>query len=129
VLGDLPLVATGIRHVGKECNELEEHQAGIVDEAERQLEYDDSFLAGLRAVLQVMSTQTIAKAIGHNPRTIRRIKAGDGRPGAKLLKRLVVLAGSQARSALEAAGHPRPVDDVDALILRRHASETTKLIN
>jgi hypothetical protein len=38
VLRDLPVIVTGIKHVGKEGNELEEHRAGLVSEAERQLE-------------------------------------------------------------------------------------------
>jgi hypothetical protein len=52
LLHDLPLVVSTIRHVGKEGNELEAHQAGLVTESERQLEYHDLGFEDLVAALQ-----------------------------------------------------------------------------
>jgi hypothetical protein len=80
LLGDLPLVVSGIRHVGKEGNELEAHQAGLLTEAERQLEYHDSAFEDLIVDLRQIPTKTIADATGYNPRTVRRLKRGEFRP-------------------------------------------------
>jgi hypothetical protein len=80
LLQDLPLVVAAIRHVGKEGNELEAHQAGLLTEAERQLEYHDSAFEDLVARLQQIPTKMIAEATGYNPRTVRRIKRGEMKP-------------------------------------------------
>jgi len=80
LLGDLPLVVRGIRHVGKEGNELEAHQAGLLTEAERELEYHDSAFEDLVAALQKIPPKVIAEATGYNPRTVRRLKRGEFRP-------------------------------------------------
>jgi hypothetical protein len=42
LLTDLTMIATRIKHVGKEGNELDEHEAEVIDEAERTLRYRDS---------------------------------------------------------------------------------------
>jgi len=78
----------GIRHVGKEGNELETHRAGLLTEAERQLEYHDSAFEDLVAKLQKIPTKVIAEATGYNPRTVRRLKRGEFRPNPKRLEGL-----------------------------------------
>lgn len=88
LLQDMPLVVSGIRHVGKEGNELEAHQAGLVSEAERQLEYHDSAFEDLVAKLREIPTKVIAEATGYNPRTVRRLKRGEFRPSPTRLQRL-----------------------------------------
>jgi hypothetical protein len=80
-----------IRHVGKEGNELEAHRAGLVTEAERQLEYHDSTLEDLIAKLQQIPTKVIAEATGYNPRTVRRLKRGEFKPSAERLADLTRL--------------------------------------
>ncbi len=67
-------MVAGVRHVGKEGNDLETHQAGLVTEAERQIEYHDSSFADLVAKLQQIPTKVLAEATGYNPRTVRRLK-------------------------------------------------------
>jgi hypothetical protein len=79
------------RHVGKEGNELEAHRAGVVMEAERQLEYHDSAFEDLIAALQVMPTKAIVEATGYNPGTVRRLKHGEFRPKKCSLRRVVEL--------------------------------------
>ena len=92
MLRDLPVVVTRIKHVGKEGNELEEHRAGLVSEAERQLEYNDSWFEDLVAALRSISTQAIAQATGYDRRTVRRLKRGEFRPSAKPLQTLLSIA-------------------------------------
>jgi hypothetical protein len=59
---------------------VEAHRAGVISEAERQLEYHDSTFEDLIAKLQEIPTKVIAEATGYNPRTVRRMKRGDFRP-------------------------------------------------
>jgi hypothetical protein len=98
LLGDLPLVVSGIRHVGKEGNELEAHQAGLLNEAERQLEYHDSAFEDLLAKLKKIPTKMIAEAIGYNPRTVRRLKRGQFRPSATQRNKLDELLHNSSTS-------------------------------
>ncbi|HEV2125517.1 MAG TPA: hypothetical protein VGW38_22425 [Chloroflexota bacterium] len=79
LLQDLPLVVSGVRHVGKEGNELELHRA------ERQLEYPVSALEDLIAALRKIPTKVIAEVPGYNPRTVRRLKRGQFRPSSERL--------------------------------------------
>jgi hypothetical protein len=94
----LPLVVSGIRHVGKEGNELEAHQAGLLNEAERQLEYHDSAFEDLLAKLKKIPTKMIAEAIGYNPRTVRRLKRGQFRPSATQRNKLDELLHNSSTS-------------------------------
>jgi hypothetical protein len=100
LLHDLPLVISSIRHVGKEGNELEAHQTGLVTEAERQLEYHDSAFEDLVAALQQIPTKVIAEATGYNPRTVRRLKRAEFRPSAVRLRTLVRLVMAQSAPCL-----------------------------
>ncbi len=93
LLHDLPLVVGSIRHVGKEGNELEAHRAGLVTEAERQLEYHDSAHEDLIAKLQQIPTKVIAEVTGYNPRTVRRLKRGEFRPSVEQMLKLRALTG------------------------------------
>ncbi len=86
---------TGIRHVGKEGNKLEAHQAGLVTEVERQLEYHDSSFTDLIAVLQGIPTRVIAEATGYNPRTVRRLKRGEFRPSVERLAAALTIGFGQ----------------------------------
>jgi hypothetical protein len=69
-----------VTHVGKEGHELEAHQADLITEAERQLEYHDSSFEDLVSALQRIPTKVIVEATGYNPRTVRRIKRGEMKP-------------------------------------------------
>jgi hypothetical protein len=89
---DLLLELSNIQHVGKEGNELEAHVAGLVTQAERQLEYHDSALEDLITALQRIPTRVIAEATGYNPRTVRRLKRGEFRTSVVRLETLVGLA-------------------------------------
>jgi DNA polymerase III epsilon subunit-like protein len=89
LLHDLPLVVSTIRHVGKEGNELEAHRAGVISEAERQLEYHDSTLEDLIAKLQQIPTKGIADTTGYDPRTVRRLKHEEFRPSNGRLRKLM----------------------------------------
>ena len=88
LLADLPVHATRIKHVGKEGNELDEHDAGVIDEMERQLEYHDSEFDDLVRMLREIPTKVIVEATGYNERTVRRLKRGEFRPRPERLTRL-----------------------------------------
>ncbi len=72
---------------------MEAHQAGLVTEAERQLEYHDSSFADLVSALQRIPTKVIAAATGYNPRTVRRLKRGAFRPSERYSKKIGALIG------------------------------------
>jgi hypothetical protein len=80
LLGNLAIVAAPIKQVGKEGNELDEHDAGVIDESERQLEYHDSEFDDLVRALREIPTKVIAEATVYNDRTLRRLKRGEFRP-------------------------------------------------
>ncbi|MDP9365599.1 MAG: hypothetical protein M3Q10_15485, partial [Chloroflexota bacterium] len=115
LLQDLPVVATGVKHVGKEGNDLEEHRAGLVTEPERQLEYDDSFLDDLARVLADMETADIARQTGYDRSMVRRLKRGECRPSAERLPGVLAVAARHARSTLAVSGLPTPDTDADAV--------------
>ncbi len=93
LLTDLPIVATRIKHVGKEGNELDEHEAGVIDDAERTLEYHDSEFDDLVRKLRTIPTKRIAEATGYNERTVRRLKRGEFNPSPERLRTLRDLIG------------------------------------
>jgi hypothetical protein len=65
---------SGIKHVSKQGNDLEEHRAGLETKAERQLKYHhDSRLEHLAAALGQTPTQVIAEPADYNQRTVRRL--------------------------------------------------------
>ncbi len=117
LLGDLPVTVTGIKHVGKEGNDLDAHKAGLVTEAERQLEYHDSFYDDLARVLQDMGTAEIARVTGYDLSMVRRLKRGECRPSAERLPDMLAIAASHSRACLIASGLPAPQDDTDAIAL------------
>ncbi len=96
LLHNLPLAVSSIRHVGKEGNELEAHQAGLVTEVERQLEYHDSSFDDLIAALQQIPTKVIVEATGYNPRTVRWLNRGKFQPSERRLGVLCTLCGIQS---------------------------------
>ncbi len=96
LLQDLPVLVMGIKHVGKEGNDLDAHKAGLVTEAERQLEYHDSAFEDLVAKLREIPTKIIAEATGYNPRTIRRLKRGEFRPSGERLPSIIALIRDEA---------------------------------
>lgn len=91
LLYDLPVSVDRVKHVGKEGNELDAHRVGIVDEAERQLEYHDSWYEDLVAALRAIPTKALVEATGYNPRTVRRLKQGEFCPSADYLRRVRAL--------------------------------------
>jgi hypothetical protein len=111
----LPVVATGVKHVGKEGNDLEEHRAGVVDEAERQLEYGDSFLDDLARVLADMGTADVARQTGYDRSMVRRLKRGVCRPSAERLSGVLAVAARHARATLARRPLPTPEVDADAI--------------
>ncbi|MDP9354987.1 MAG: hypothetical protein M3R02_06830 [Chloroflexota bacterium] len=110
LLHDLPVLVAGIKHVGKEGNELEAHRAGLVTEAERQLEYHDSFYDDLAHVLRAMGAAEIARETGYDRSMVRRLKRGECRPSAERLPNVLAIAASHARMKLSHLA-PRLVDD------------------
>ena len=92
LLRDLAVVVTGIRHVGKESNDLEEHKADVVEEEERQLEYHDSAFDDLVRSLRPYPTKVLAEATGYDPWTVRKLKRGEFKPSERRLSKLVAVA-------------------------------------
>lgn len=75
-LCDLPVATAYIKHVGKEGNELDELDAGLIEEWERNVEYHGSELDDLVRLLRDIPTKLSAETTGYNARTVRRLKRG-----------------------------------------------------
>ncbi len=115
LLHDLPVLVAGIKHVGKEGNELEAHRAGLVTEGERQLEYHDSFYDDLARVLRDMGTADLAQQTGYDRSMVRRLKRGECRPSSERLLGVIAVAARHTRSRLSADGHQGPMKDSEAV--------------
>lgn len=112
-----PVRATTFVYIGKEANEIDDVEAGLIhDLAEVQLVYgspnaDD--WEEIRRELMQIPTGALVELTGVNRKTIQRTKRGQTRPRAETLDllRRVVLARRRLRGSGEAAG---TVPDRDA---------------
>jgi len=109
-----PVTATRLVHVGKEANELEEIQAGVIRDAGEVLNEhlaEGVWFAVVVPVLQRMKRAALRTHLSGS--RISKLRAGALHPGRKALASLATVAGDFAREQLRAAGVVPPVDPID----------------
>jgi hypothetical protein len=108
LLTRLHVVALGSpRYIGKESNELEDVEAGIVGDADSvYVTYTDREreLALLRTVLSTLPRRPLAGAAGIDERSLRRIISGQSTPTAKHRNRLLTAVTLELARRLAPAG-------------------------
>ena len=101
LLGRRPVVAAGVRHIGKESNRLEEVEVGLVRQFdEAYVEYRDergeweAALPALRKLRDEQGWRPLAKASGLSERALRYALNGKMMPHPRARGRLIALFGS-----------------------------------
>jgi len=115
-LSDLPLVATWVRLVGKEANEIEQIDAGVMEtEAERMLMYDDGEWEAIQRVLKMVPTKDLQRMTGYSRSMVKYVKTGERRPRFDDRPRIASIASTYARERLVTLGYDCSADDWEAL--------------
>ncbi len=109
------VTATHITYIGKESNELEDVEAGVIHDPDEVLtEYYDARRGPLQTLaipaLRGRSDKDIGQAIGCHPRTVKKILSGRSTPRPEHRDALIAFAGTVARKALEEWGISTPAD-------------------
>lgn len=90
LLSRRPIIATEKRYIGKEANELEWVEAGLVDELEEVLTvYERDSWEEVRAILATMPVARVIAETGYNRRQVYYLLNGQRRPSAERLRALV----------------------------------------
>ena len=119
VLGRRHIWVAEIVHVGKEANDIELVQVGLVqDEDEVLTTYVQDIRDILPEVLALIPARTIQEATGCSRREAFYLRKGKRRPRTRLLRRLIPLAGDFARDELKRLGEPNTPDN-DKQAIRR----------
>jgi hypothetical protein len=106
-----------IVHIGKEANDLELIQAGLVSNEDEHLNtYEQDIRDMLPGVLKLIPVPQIMEATGCSRRMAFYWRSGQHKPRRRQQSRLLPLAGRIAREQLEQAGAPNvPPDDRQAI--------------
>lgn len=115
-----PVNVATITYIGKESNQLEDAQAGLVSDLDEILsEYPDTrrdpFDRLVRPVLHELPVKPTAVAAGVSERTIKGVRAGTTRPRRSTRERLISFTAEYTREELHADGVQAPRDDLAAL--------------
>lgn len=115
LLARRPVTATRLVHVGKESNELESREAGLVHDLEEVVnEYvtSDRWQDYVLPILRNLSRSQL-REWGLSGANVSRVKAGSFRGTARTRTRLTVLTGDLARERLREEGTTPPADPID----------------
>lgn len=112
-----PITVAWITHVGKESNQLEEVEAGLIhDPDEVYTEYPDSAHDPWRTlvlpVLKRMTRKEIVRLTGLCETQVQAVRNGRARPHDRNREALVHAAGQFARRQLQGLGIEPPMGDV-----------------
>jgi hypothetical protein len=127
LLGRRPVLAAGVRYIGKESNSLEDTKAGRIFDLDDVLnEYrgeDAEWPESVQWVLRQIPKVQLAEETGLSERTVAA--ARNGRPPHPRNRMLLIrAAGAHARGQLHASGLVAPMSDADACeIFHTHAGE------
>jgi hypothetical protein len=81
LLFDLPIVAKWVRLVGKEANEIEQIDAGLMEtEAERMIVYEEGEWSAIRRVLRTIPTKDLQRITGYSRSMVKYLKNGARKP-------------------------------------------------
>jgi hypothetical protein len=108
-----------VTHVGKESNQLEAVEAGLVhDPDEVCTEYGDPrhgpWLMVVVPVIRAMPLRALRERTGMSRSQLEAICNGHAEPNARHRDALTRTAGDYARERLRAAGKPTPRGDLEA---------------
>ena len=119
LLNRRPVTATRLHYIGKESNELEEADAGILPEtADRQVEYKDPRQDEwelIRQAVERMPRDLLIAQSGIDPGLLSRYVSGATRPRRARERELLALAERWATAQLRDRGDPVPDDHLDLL--------------
>lgn len=125
LLGRRPVTATRLVHVGKESNELEDKQAGVVHDPEEAINEhvaEDAWFSLVLPVLQRMPRSALRKQLSGT--RISALRAGTLDPGRKAEISLTKVAGDFARDQLRKAGIVPAAHSIDRCAAYLHAKVT-----
>lgn len=112
----MPIIASWIRLIGKEANEIEQIDAGVIEtEAERMTVYDDGEWEAIKRVLTTVPTKDLRRMTGYSRSMAKYVKNGDRRPRVDDLSRLAAIAASYARERLALLGYDCSGDDWETI--------------
>ena len=101
------VVATGIRYIGKEANELDLIEAGLIPEDREFLtEYPRDIREYLPEILRLIPAKTLAKKLNICLRHAKYLRSGGRKPSPELLPKVIQLAAETARGILGEIGEP-----------------------
>jgi hypothetical protein len=108
-----------VTHVGKESNQLEAVEAGLVhdpDEVYTEYEYPrhGAWAQVVVPVLRAMPLRTLQEGTGMSRSQLQAIRNGHAEPHARHRDALTRAAGDYARERLREAGHPALRGDLEA---------------
>jgi hypothetical protein len=114
-----PVTALYLTHVGKESNELEAVEAGLIhDPDEVYTEYADPghgpWQTLVVPVLQQMPRARLISRTDLDRSTLTRLRTGRILPYLRHREALIHVAGDYAREQVRAAGKPAPIGDLEA---------------
>ncbi len=117
LLGRRPICVEGVKHIGKEANEYELVQAGLVEAEEEVLTtYPQNSWDLIPQVLSRIPAQTIRQAAGCSKRAAYYYRNAQRKPRRKTLKLLTQLAARFAFEELRSNGETLiPEDDVQTI--------------
>jgi hypothetical protein len=109
---------TGIRPIGKEANELDLIEAGLIaDEDEYLNEYPRDIRDLLPEILHLIPARSIQAGINCSPRYAYSLRNGERKPGKKWHGKVIALAAQIARDKLQELNEPRiPANDEEAIL-------------
>jgi hypothetical protein len=109
---------SAVRYIGKEANELEQVDAGLVDTLDEiQTVYDRGFDHDLARVLAEIPTKDLVRETGYSARAMRRIRSGERCPSPERLPILLSIAARKARQHLINLAYVPPEVDTEAVHL------------
>ncbi len=116
LLRDLPIVASWIRLIGKEGNEIEQIDVGLIEsEDDRMIVYDDGEWDAVQRVLTMVPTKDLQRTKGYSRSMAKYVKSGERRPRVNELSRIASIVATYARECLGSLGYDCSADDWETI--------------
>ena len=102
-----------VLHIGKEANEIDKVQAGLVgSEDEVLLTYERDLWGLIQPILAELPVAQVIERTGYSRSMVYRLRRGEKRPSRDRLQILLVLIAEYARGRLTELGYEDiPIDD------------------
>jgi hypothetical protein len=108
----------GITAIGKEANELDLIEAGLIaDEGEYLTEYPRDIREFLPEILRLIPANSIQSGLNCSRRFAYSLRNGERKPGNKWQAKVIAFAAQFARDKLQELNEPRiPTGDEEAIL-------------